>query len=284
MASRSASRNRCRRGGRQRERARHGVVVGLLEVAPGERRDRAQHRRRLVVLVAHRRGAPPASPCAPARRPAPAPARRSRRAPVRRCRGWCRRTSAPPRRRRRPGRCPPASAASAAPPIRPARPRRSPRRCRRAAGRPGTTCVASRWHALLLGEERLRRRRGRSRGWHGHGTASPVRGSRPRPDPPSVRNASTAATIPRMSTLEGPIASATRTEIGGLVVDEVPAGVGRIKRVLYPPGWRWTTHMSPVTHTDLCMHAHVGLPRAGADGGRVRRRLPRGVRRTGARW
>ena len=62
-----------------------------------------------------------------------------------------------------------------------------------------------------------------------------------------------------MSTLEGPIASARRIEIGGLIVDEVPAGNGRIKRVLYPPGWRWTRDMSPVTHTDLCMHAHVGF-------------------------
>jgi hypothetical protein len=62
-----------------------------------------------------------------------------------------------------------------------------------------------------------------------------------------------------MSTLEGPIAAATRTEIGGVVVDEVPAGIGRIKRVLYPPGWRWTTHMGPITHTDRCMHAHVGF-------------------------
>jgi len=62
-----------------------------------------------------------------------------------------------------------------------------------------------------------------------------------------------------MTTLEGPIASARRMEIGGVIVDEVPAGTGRIKRVLYPPGWRWTRDMSPITHTDLCMHAHVGF-------------------------
>ncbi len=62
-----------------------------------------------------------------------------------------------------------------------------------------------------------------------------------------------------MSVLEDPVTDATRTEIGGVVVDEVPAGTGRIKRVIYPAGWRWTTHMGPVTHTDLCMHAHVGF-------------------------
>ena len=34
---------------------------------------------------------------------------------------------------------------------------------------------------------------------------------------------------------------ARRSEVGGLVVDEVEAGRGRVKRVIYPPGWRWMT-------------------------------------------
>jgi hypothetical protein len=63
----------------------------------------------------------------------------------------------------------------------------------------------------------------------------------------------------RVSTLDQPIAGASRTEIGGLVVDEVAAGRGRIKRVIYPPGWRFTTHMAPVTGGRLCTHAHVGM-------------------------
>lgn len=67
-----------------------------------------------------------------------------------------------------------------------------------------------------------------------------------------------------MSILEGPVKGATRTEIGGLVVDEVAAGAGRIKRVIYPPGWRWSTDMGPITHTDRCMHAHVGFLVQGA--------------------
>ena len=62
-----------------------------------------------------------------------------------------------------------------------------------------------------------------------------------------------------MSALEQPIAGATRTEIGGLVVDEVAAGRGRIKRVIYPPGWRWTTHMAPAAGGDRCGHAHIGM-------------------------
>jgi hypothetical protein len=62
-----------------------------------------------------------------------------------------------------------------------------------------------------------------------------------------------------MSRLEDPIDGATRSEIGGLVVDEVAAGQGRVKRVIYPPGWRWSQQMRPVTGGDRCMHAHVGF-------------------------
>ncbi|NNE12781.1 MAG: hypothetical protein HKN41_11130 [Ilumatobacter sp.] len=52
---------------------------------------------------------------------------------------------------------------------------------------------------------------------------------------------------------------AKHTEIGGLTVDEVAAGNGRVKRVIYPPGWRWQDHMPAVTGTDSCEHAHVGF-------------------------
>ena len=62
-----------------------------------------------------------------------------------------------------------------------------------------------------------------------------------------------------MTGLEKAIDGATRTDIGGLTVDEMQAGEARIKRVIYPPGWRWTTHMQPVTGTPSCQHAHVGF-------------------------
>ncbi len=52
---------------------------------------------------------------------------------------------------------------------------------------------------------------------------------------------------------------ARHTEIGGLMVDEVPAGVGRVKRVIYPAGWRWSEQMSEITGTATCRHAHVGF-------------------------
>lgn len=61
-----------------------------------------------------------------------------------------------------------------------------------------------------------------------------------------------------MGTLTDPMPGAKRTEVGGVVVDEVEAGAGRVKRVMYPPGWRWADAMSGVTGTDLCRHVHVG--------------------------
>lgn len=62
-----------------------------------------------------------------------------------------------------------------------------------------------------------------------------------------------------MSSLDAPIPGAKHTEIGGLTVDEMPAGVGRVKRVIYPPGWRWADQMSEITGTPSCRHAHVGF-------------------------
>ena len=56
-----------------------------------------------------------------------------------------------------------------------------------------------------------------------------------------------------------PMPGARRTEIGGLTVDEVPAGNGRVKRVMYPVGWRWSDEMSDITGTATCEHAHVGF-------------------------
>jgi hypothetical protein len=67
-----------------------------------------------------------------------------------------------------------------------------------------------------------------------------------------------------MSGLEGAIEGATHTDIGGLTVDELATGEARIKRVIYPPGWRWSTHMQPVTGTSSCQHAHIGFLAQGA--------------------
>jgi hypothetical protein len=59
--------------------------------------------------------------------------------------------------------------------------------------------------------------------------------------------------------LFAPIEGADSRTVAGAQVDVVPAGSGRIKRVIYQPGFRWSTHMKDKVGTDLCMHAHVGF-------------------------
>ena len=61
------------------------------------------------------------------------------------------------------------------------------------------------------------------------------------------------------ASLLGPIKGAERREVGGVQVDAVKTGEARIKRIVYQPGFRWSTHMQPITRTDRCMHAHVGF-------------------------
>jgi hypothetical protein len=55
------------------------------------------------------------------------------------------------------------------------------------------------------------------------------------------------------------IEGAVHSELGGVSVDAVRAGGARVKRVIYPPGYRWSTHLKSVVGTPLCMHAHVGF-------------------------
>jgi hypothetical protein len=64
---------------------------------------------------------------------------------------------------------------------------------------------------------------------------------------------------PTVPVLDGTVAGAKRTEVGGVVIDEVPAGAVRVKRIMYPPGWRWSNDMRPVSGTEWCEHAHVGF-------------------------
>ena len=59
--------------------------------------------------------------------------------------------------------------------------------------------------------------------------------------------------------LLAPIKGADSRTVGGVQMDVVPAGSGRIKRVVYQPGFRWSTHMKSEVGTDFCMHAHVGF-------------------------
>jgi hypothetical protein len=60
-----------------------------------------------------------------------------------------------------------------------------------------------------------------------------------------------------------PIKDARHHEVGGVKIEAVAAANGQIKRIVYPRGFRWSTHMKPVVGTDLCMHGHVGLLSSG---------------------
>ncbi len=55
------------------------------------------------------------------------------------------------------------------------------------------------------------------------------------------------------------MAGAEHREVGGVSIDTTRVANGRVKRVCYPPGFRWSTHMKSVVNTPLCMHAHVGV-------------------------
>src|SRR6266481_3115763 len=60
---------------------------------------------------------------------------------------------------------------------------------------------------------------------------------------------------PLLASIEG----ADHREVAGVQLDVVAAGNGRVKRAVYPAGFRWSTHMKPIVGTPHCMHAHLGF-------------------------
>ena len=70
--------------------------------------------------------------------------------------------------------------------------------------------------------------------------------------------------------LVAPMPGADSRTVGGVQLDIVRAGTGRVKRAIYPAGFRWSTHMKDSVGTDLCMHAHVGFIARGSIGIRYR--------------
>jgi hypothetical protein len=70
-----------------------------------------------------------------------------------------------------------------------------------------------------------------------------------------VEGGAMAASDPLLAPIEG----AHHSEVNGVEVDVVPAGAARVKRVVYPAGYRWSTHLKQVVGTELCMHGHVGF-------------------------
>jgi hypothetical protein len=59
--------------------------------------------------------------------------------------------------------------------------------------------------------------------------------------------------------LLAPVKGAERREVGHVKLDVGRAGTARVKRLVYPAGFRWSVDMKPIVGTDLCMHAHVGF-------------------------
>ncbi len=55
------------------------------------------------------------------------------------------------------------------------------------------------------------------------------------------------------------VRGASHRYVGHVRLDVGRAGAARVKRMIYPPGFRWSKDMKPVTGTDYCMHAHVGF-------------------------
>jgi hypothetical protein len=62
-----------------------------------------------------------------------------------------------------------------------------------------------------------------------------------------------------MDPLTAPLEGAQHRELAGVHIDIVRTGTLRVGRVVYPPGFRWSTHLKALVGTDLCEHAHVGM-------------------------
>jgi hypothetical protein len=74
-----------------------------------------------------------------------------------------------------------------------------------------------------------------------------------------ARRAPKRAAAKSFDALLAPIKGATAREVGGVRLEVVPAGQARVKRMIYPPGFRWSKSMKPIVGTDRCMHAHAGF-------------------------
>ncbi|WP_210516664.1 cupin domain-containing protein [Hymenobacter terricola] len=67
----------------------------------------------------------------------------------------------------------------------------------------------------------------------------------------------------KTTSLLSPLKGATHREVGGVLVDVVQTGNARVKRVVYPQGFRWSKNLKDIVGTPLCMHAHVGFLASG---------------------
>src|SRR5678810_733378 len=58
----------------------------------------------------------------------------------------------------------------------------------------------------------------------------------------------------RPDPLTAAVRGAERREVGHVRLEVGRAGAARVKRMVYPAGFRWSVDMKPIVGTDLCMH------------------------------
>jgi hypothetical protein len=75
----------------------------------------------------------------------------------------------------------------------------------------------------------------------------------------SPRRKTAARRAKAVDPLLAAVKGAERRNIGHVQLEVGRAGAARVKRMIYPVGFRWSKDMKPVVGTDLCMHAHVGF-------------------------
>jgi hypothetical protein len=90
--------------------------------------------------------------------------------------------------------------------------------------------------------------------------ASPKKSAaRKRPKVAARKRPSATTARPRPDALVAPMNGTERREIGHVTLDVARTGGARVKRMIYPAGFRWSKDMKPSVGTDFCMHAHVGF-------------------------
>jgi hypothetical protein len=60
------------------------------------------------------------------------------------------------------------------------------------------------------------------------------------------------------------VSGARHLSFGPVEIDVGTVGEARIKRLIYPPGMRWSSDIRPLVHTDRCEHGHAGFLVEGA--------------------
>jgi hypothetical protein len=71
-----------------------------------------------------------------------------------------------------------------------------------------------------------------------------------------------------MDPLLAPMTGTERRDVGGAQIDVGRAGTARVRRAIYPAGFRWSSHVRPIVDTSTCMHVHVGFLARGRIKGR----------------